>query len=372
MASANRIDLLDSCRGVAAMVVVIHHIHVLFPDTIRTISGFSELTGNLIIFISGLNKEAVLFFFILSGFAIALSSGRINLTTRSGINTYLYKRFKRILPLYWFALALTALCGFLGQWTDDPSFSWYHFSGNLFMMQASSITQGVWFIPFGKNGPLWSISYEMFYYLFFIGWIFLSVRYKNRWVSDQNLFLAAVALSVLAVGFQRLIFIPWTFFMNSFAIWYMGVYLLQLYREKQTNHLLFTFLAAGLFTIDLVGYFNPDLKLAHLSDTLNQLKNGLWIGVLFYAVYAFWIYRPATGNHLLLHWFNRIWQPIGDGSYTIYLIHYPVLLLASELAGDHLLIVFLVTGLLMIASVFIERQVVKQPFLWLKRSYLRA
>ena len=65
-----RIPTLDSLRGLAALLVVFHHAFSHFPNCFPQPPGY---TGNLLQIISELNVAAVLFFFFLSGYSIALS-----------------------------------------------------------------------------------------------------------------------------------------------------------------------------------------------------------------------------------------------------------------------------------------------------------
>src|SRR5690606_32102718 len=106
-----RLIILDSLRGLAALIVCFHHFFVFNHGALQNI--FSQKTYSTFSFISDLNLEAVLFFFVLSGFCIGLSTKGKNEFSRETLNNYLYRRFKRILPVFWIALAFTWFCGLL-------------------------------------------------------------------------------------------------------------------------------------------------------------------------------------------------------------------------------------------------------------------
>ena len=50
-------------------------------------------------------------FFILSGFSIRLSVEKLDIGTKHGLMEYCYRRLRRILPLYWLALAISGAVG---------------------------------------------------------------------------------------------------------------------------------------------------------------------------------------------------------------------------------------------------------------------
>ncbi len=80
-------------RGVAASLVVFHHVYTrfayLYPNEPARLH-------KILTFISDLNVEAVMFFFILSGFSIRLSLRKGLPITKELFNDYLYRRLKRL------------------------------------------------------------------------------------------------------------------------------------------------------------------------------------------------------------------------------------------------------------------------------------
>lgn len=370
MPKPNRIEILDSFRGIAAIVVVIHHVFVIFPDSVATVKSFSNVLYHIWDTISNYNKEAVLFFFLLSGFSIALSSFRIDWSVKESINLYLYKRFKRILPLFWFALAVTFFIGLLSGNLSHDSFSVNNLLGNIFLLQVSGYIPHAWFSPYGMNGPLWSISYEFFYYLLFIPWVLILYRYKFSGVSLRLSVICSILISFTAIAIQKFFFLPWIYFANSFAVWMIGVYLFYLFNANKKDHFLFGFLILVLVSVEIFDLNNESFSLSGFSSTLSQLKNGFWISVVFYIGLAFSQNMDSIKESTILTLFNKIWKPIGDGSYTIYLIHYPILLFWKSINFDSIFLVLPVLILILAFSVWVERWVVRQKFVWLKRQYL--
>src|SRR5258708_4374619 len=127
-----RIKILDSCRGLAALIVVFHHLYTRFGYLYPQENSMA--IHGVLNFISQLNGEAVLFFFILSGFSIRLSLRKGLPVRKESLNEYLYRRFKRILPLYFLALLVTFIAGLIIHQTFKPDYSIRNLIGNLFFL----------------------------------------------------------------------------------------------------------------------------------------------------------------------------------------------------------------------------------------------
>lgn len=169
---------LDLMRFLAAVSVVLYHSWVeFFPDTRIKFPG----------------HEAVVVFFVLSGYVIAHAA------SRPGVNfsVYVQHRMARILPVAWLALALAFVLSLAKG--DMPVFStlmnWF------FIGQA-----GVWWVEAPINPPFWSLNYEVWYYAIFAAWIYTPRRYR----------LIATAVAVVIAGPKILLLFP---------VWLLGVYL---------------------------------------------------------------------------------------------------------------------------------------------------
>ena len=149
--TAKRIVILDSLRAIAVGLVVFHHWWVAYPRIT------TDFVGNVGEFLSNLNYLAVLFFFSLSGFSIGIKY--YDFRGIPEVLKYLRKRFRRIVPIAYLALLIS--------FVFSPSkFSPVELFGNLFFLQTPEHLN-LWFAPFCGNGPLWSLSYEVWFYLFF-------------------------------------------------------------------------------------------------------------------------------------------------------------------------------------------------------------
>lgn len=176
-ATAERFEVLDSWRGICALLVALFH----FPAT-----GFisqSAFIGSSYLFVD--------FFFVLSGFVIT-SSYANRLNDAADARRFALVRFGRIYPLHLFMLAafvaFEALRLLLPQLRGNGAepftggFGLDSLLANLLLLQGVGFTgQLTW------NAPSWSISAEFFAYLLFAAAILVAAR--RAWI-----FFVAVAL----------------------------------------------------------------------------------------------------------------------------------------------------------------------------------
>jgi peptidoglycan/LPS O-acetylase OafA/YrhL len=167
-ASIAEIAPLTSIRGVAALWVVAFHLvkdlsrHgvVLAPD-----GSFASR-----VLLAGVFRVDI--FFILSGFIIARTYGSL---TAAGIPDFLFKRWARLYPLHLIVLALMVPAVFvmrsLGLIPEDPAFFAYSVLPYHFTLTFT------WFsLPTAWNAPAWSLSVEWLNYAIFPMLLMLSRR----------------------------------------------------------------------------------------------------------------------------------------------------------------------------------------------------
>ncbi|TCL74816.1 acyltransferase [Rhizobium sp. BK251] len=148
MNNTQHIASLDGLRGVAAIVVVVSHIGLVFPS-------LHQLT------FADIGSTAVALFFALSGFLMAyLYSGHP--PTRKDAADFLVSRLARIYPAYLLAIVVAAILSAI------PGLDYVHpISGPV------EIARHV--LMLGSSGVLWSIPPEIqFYMLFPLVWLCLA------------------------------------------------------------------------------------------------------------------------------------------------------------------------------------------------------
>jgi len=358
---SQRLHILDSLRGLAALIVCIHHLS-LFNNTyfksVLPLPAFQFLT-----FISDQNLHAVLFFFVLSGFSIGLSMKRNSLDDKAAINNYLYRRFKRILPIYWFSLFISFICGLIIQKISMPDFSLGNLAGNLLFLQTSKTATNYWFSPYGLNGPLWSLAYEMFFYLSFI----VLWKINSKYLFRTNVYLKlllTVLITLLAIFLNQIIFVPYFAFTSLIMVWLLGYLNSQTFLYKRN----FDFIYSVLFIGAIIYLFWLHKIIS--SDTVIALSKGITIASLFY---VFIKLSQRKFLQVVLHIpklvLNAVFSHIGKGSYALYALHYPLLLTFRHF---NIALTWQILGLilLIIGCILIEEWSVKKAFRFLKFNYI--
>lgn len=183
--SAARFEVLDSWRGVCALLVALHH----FPAS--GLVSQSAFVGGTYLFVD--------FFFVLSGFVI-FSSNADRLGDMASVKRFALVRFGRVYPLHFVMLmafaAFELLRLFLPQLRGggaDPFTEGYSigsFFANLFLVQGLGFEDRLTW-----NGPSWSISTEFFTYLIFAGVVLLFG--KRAWIW----FVAAIVVGPIFLFF---------------------------------------------------------------------------------------------------------------------------------------------------------------------------
>ena len=152
-----RFQVLDSWRGIAAVMVVLFHVQI--------VSNIHDLP------LVRAGETFVDFFFVLSGFVIAHAyAGRVN--SRQQFVGFVVQRLGRVYPLHAVMLLLyllfetaKALVPSLGS-ASDPAFSGSNdissIVANVLLVQAWGFEDGLTW-----NTPAWSISGELLSYLLF-------------------------------------------------------------------------------------------------------------------------------------------------------------------------------------------------------------
>lgn len=322
---------LDAVRFLAALTVLLSH------------WAYERFTGGTFIGIRDYNlgSDAVVVFFVLSGLVIAYTAETKDRT----LGAFGFSRATRILSVALPALALTFVLDTLGAHLHPYAYAgwWYQPRGLLEMLWHGLTFSSEWHVPgvrLGTNGPYWSLSYEVAYYLLFAAAFFLAGPAR----------ILAVAVLALLVGFKVLLLLP---------VWLIGVSIWLRMRqapqacEPRALQLVFVVapvliylasLAAGVpqllwrATVAAIG-IEPGLLRVVLGFSDEFLWN-LLIGVLF-SVHLRAVWRLSRG------WTERAAEPgaatavirwLAGASFSIYLVHYPVMQFADALLPEAIML----------------------------------
>lgn len=191
-----RYEALDGLRGLAALVVVVHHCLLVSPDlaTASYISGDAPI-GSWIWWMTftplhmvWAGKEAVYVFFILSGFVLSLPFCGDN---RPNWAVYFWKRILRIYPPVWASLGFAAgTVWIIPRITDPDLSSWV----NLHAEPTRILNDA--FLLWGAsslNSPLWSLQWEMLFSLLLPLYLVIVIRLRRIWIFGLAGLLALIA-----------------------------------------------------------------------------------------------------------------------------------------------------------------------------------
>ncbi len=289
MVNDNKSMMLHAIRWIAALIVLLGHVQMW--SRVKTGSGAFgwEYMGDHA-------HAAVVVFFVLSGFVISWAVDR---NTGLTWKKYYIDRFTRIYSVLPIAIIFTVLIDSVGagisQAYSDPALIpqdnyWVRFLVNLFSVQGF---QG-YRVQFGSNPALWSIGYEIFYYIVF-GLMFF-------W---REIFQSRVKLACVVV--LGLFFLAGAKISLYFLIWLMGfvAYRIQKKLILSVGYFWF-FLALVLWVNHFVVY-----KAMGDIEYLRDFSLGLAVAALFVPA------MPSVGT-IRLHKF------MADFSYSLYVFHLPI------------------------------------------------
>ena len=305
-------DFLNHARWIAAWLVVAEHARSLLMRDY----GQLEQPGGLakgFYFLTGFGHEAVMVFFVISGFLVGGKVWERTSAGSFGWRSYLCDRASRL-----YAVLVVAL---LAGWALDAcGYHWFHasglydrtmpepvavisrsvveeldwrtFAGNL------AFTQTILVNPFGSNGPLWSLANECWYYLLFPACLgVICGRGAGRWIG---------ALTTAGM----LWFLP-TPMLALFGVWLLGAGCASLSKPLLPWWVCLAAFAAA-FALARVEY----LKFPHLD----QYLIGITFALLLNSFAGLGYGLPAAGPGRVL----------ADFSYTTYLLHFPWLVFVAS------------------------------------------
>ncbi len=176
--SAALIRKVDLCRGLFAFLVVAAHAYdVCWSIHPEAISALPEPVRLALFATVQCGYYWVMGFFVISGYCIQLSVGRQVESGRFSFWLYLAARLTRIMPLYYagllFALAVEVLVAPIRA-------SFYPDGLNHVGWLSQLIFAQRFFQTFGSFAPSWTITYELFYYVFFGLLAALTTRFRGR------------------------------------------------------------------------------------------------------------------------------------------------------------------------------------------------
>ncbi len=313
---------LDAIRGLAALVVFLNHWRALFFADYGQLSH-PGIAAKIFYALTGLGHSAVMVFFILSGFFISSSVFRALKQGRWSWAWYAEQRLTRLYVVLIPALVLGAgwdLLGthFFGRTPVYLDAADYHFMLNQPVAQTDTVQawlgslfflQGIRTPVFGSNGPLWSLSYEFWYYVLFPVGLLAAAR--TAALAAKIAYSAAALLIILFVGKVIALY---------FLIWLLGTLLCCCPPSRLAASRVAGVVSSLLFVVFLLA---PRFKLMPNgmgSDFLLAITFAAFLLWLLHAKYS----APGTA-------YTKAARALSGISYSLYLLHVPFLFFLNAL-----------------------------------------
>ena len=316
---------LDGLRWVAAGLVVVSHVRsMVLANWPQVASDHATVAMKLLYLLTSFGHQAVILFFVLSGFLVGGSVVNDIRRERFSFPLYLVNRISRLYVVLIPALILGWACDVIGS-------TWFNASGiytqawpqPLWALQFNVVERMTFTIAsanvfnlqtiveptFGSNGPLWSLANEFWYYLLFPLCLVPWVRGRAWFVRLSCLFLAIVAgvlvyPEILLYG----------------AVWVMGVAIRFIPRPLipwSSASVVLTAVAMLLC-----------VRLPHWYPGSELFADGI-LAVFIANLLLTLMHHPHPASALPG---GRIHSAIADFSFSLYLLHFPMLVLLCAMS----------------------------------------
>jgi peptidoglycan/LPS O-acetylase OafA/YrhL len=316
-ASAPSFIHLDMARGLAAFLVLLGHLRSFVFLSYDELNGHSPV-DTVVWGITGFAHQAVIFFFVLSGFFITRSILCDDRMRGFSWPSYLIKRLSRLWIVLFPCLVLTLLWDRVGMSLDGMKF----YTGQLYPLynsgpnletggvhlELSTLLGNLFFLQtivvpvFGTNGPLWSLSNEFWYYLMF-PLLYISITRERRWLNRAVNIGLFIAICFFVGQYIVISGIIWLFGSIAYIIYDRGWLATQL---KTPVALSVTMLALLLSLVASKGHYGTDLT------------KDFFIGIVT-ATFVLVLARFDGASRS----YRKVARILADGSYTMYLVHFP-------------------------------------------------
>nr|WP_298164621.1 acyltransferase [uncultured Pseudomonas sp.] len=317
--------LLDFLRGFSAFLVLVAHTQQILVNPTWmpfSLSGRSDVVPFVY---SQIGALGVMIFFVLSGFLITYSIGsnlKSNDFKRFDAAKYFKDRLRRLFPPLLFSQGVVLIVFGVLYFFDANSsthfatgkelylarnelgFNVVDYLGSFFFL--NTVVDGV-NSPI-VNSPLWSVAQEFWFYVV-AGLLVLS--FYNRKI-----------LAVLAVVLAFFISQGSVFILYGFGVWLFGCLAAILHMTKFHERKLMVVMAIFVITFAVWGvliYFN--------ADSFIKNRHKFVFGVAFSLLLLLLLSNEALIRCSSCSWVVKKIAEQASYSYTLYLIHFPLLLL---------------------------------------------
>lgn len=293
-------DTLTGLRGILALWVTCYH---LIPQFVHTVPSW-------VIDIADLGYIAVDFFFVLSGFVIAMThQEQLALyPNRHNLYSFYIKRIARIYPLHLAVMLLYLVLPAAYFYTGRELPSGGRYDVTNYFMSLMLINNWGFSQTLSWNVPSWSISAEFASYLAFPFIATYLNRVRKRYFPPIVIGLCCGAILVIfsqkgATNIGE--FIPLLGMWRCLFEFMLGTVIYSLYRDGLLNPLAKKNLLISMGILLFIG-------------VLLELPNYSWIPLFMVLFVSYFICLESDADVKVSRWL--LW--LGNISYSVYLIHY--------------------------------------------------
>jgi len=329
---SGRLTSLDGLRGIAAVVVVLYHLYLVAEPVLRRQGGSG--VGSPLWWVSQTplklataGSESVLVFFVLSGLVVSLPALRNGSFSWAG---FLSGRLARLYLPVWASIAVGTLLVWLiprndsavgrGTWMDTSQATSTNWNS---LVAEASLTR----TSYDLNNVLWSLRWELLFSVLLPVFLALAVVAARHWVIAITAAITVSTVGVL-VGIDGLRYLP-VFFIG--ALMAVRLDAIREWMRRRALRARSARLGAALVVAALVlligqWLLRPLVPAGSLASTLlAQLSVLGAAGLVFVAICV----APVRA---VLE--TRAPQWLGKISFSLYLLHMPLLATVTFLLGD--------------------------------------
>ena len=332
---------IQAARGVAALLVIVFHCSkAIFShpeywprDPMHRLFGWGHLGVEL--------------FFVISGFIILQAHWR-DIGQPARLGSYAKKRFLRVYPVYWIVLL-----GLVPVYAIAPAFG----SGR--ELEPLTLLSSFSLVHLGTTSVVLAVSWTLFYEIvFYVGFGFLILD-RRAGVLVLGTLWSLTALRLACGGASALGGLLALYPLAPFTLLF-GFGMVAAWRYRRTA-IASPGLLAWVGTVLFVGNGLCEVYLRIVPEPIVSVMAGLFAAI-------------ALGGFAELERRGRIRVPaalalVGDASYSIYLVHFPVLSLAAKVVlhpmlrvipplGAEIVLILLAIGAGLLFHLVIERPVI--------------
>jgi peptidoglycan/LPS O-acetylase OafA/YrhL len=290
-----RLPFIDAVKGIACLVIVMHHLAVYGPMSEVIGAVYPQLIDTLVVY----GRLAVQVFFVVAGYFVASQFVPHGVTTRIHPGPLVWKRYMRLITPFLFAVTLAALITALVRpWFEHDSLSAAPTVGQLLahvflaydLIGLEALSAGVWYV---------AVDFQLFAIVTVL--IALIHLMPERWHRLLPILVTALtAWSLWHINRYEAYEIAAPYFFG-----YYGLGMLAYWAARAPTNAWFVALLALIALLGLIG-LSIEFRKSVATATLSAL-------ILSIASARGWLeHWPRSAK---LHW-------LGERSYSIFLIHY--------------------------------------------------